>query len=402
MELSQRIGQQLRLTPQLRQAIKFMGLSALELETEVNQLLEENPILEKIEFPRHRIDYSLDSMPEEPPSLHDYLYWQLNLADIADEDMLIACSIIDAIDDDGYLSVDVNKLLNHVEHADVKRLESILQKIQQFDPPGVGCRNLQECLAIQNSDPICAKVINECMALLSKRDHKQIQKKLKLSPQETEAAIRKILQLNPKPGSMLYPTNKQDYVIPDVLVTTSKQNLHVHLNPEIAINLRINYEYGNHMQQQLRDAQWLIHSLKTRNRNILAVASWIVHYQQDFFKQGSTHMRPLKMQQLADEINLSESTISRICSNKYMHTPRGTYKLKYFFNSELSNGCSSTAIKAIIEDLIKNETPSKPLSDASICLKLTKQHIKIARRTVAKYRESMGILPAHRRKTGSN
>lgn len=402
LKLSQGLRQQLKLTPQLRQAIKLMGLSAIELEAEVEKILDENPLLERAEYPRHKIDYSLDILPEEPTNLHDYLCWQLNLTSLTEEDKLLAFAIIDAIDDDGYLSVELAEIQTNFNNTNLKKLDNVLKQIQQFDPPGVGCRNLQECLVLQNNDPICQKIITECMDLLAKRDYKQIQKKLNLATEEVQTSIAKILKLNPRPGSILLGTSKHEYIIPDIIVTAQKERFYVHLNPELDISLKINHAYGAHMQQQLRDAQWLLHSLKTRNRTMLAVASWIVKYQQDFFKQGASHMRPLKMLELADALNLSESTISRICNNKFMHTPQGTFKFKHFFSTELSQGCSSTAIKSIIEDIVKNEASAKPLSDANICSELAKHNITIARRTVAKYREAMGILPAHRRKTGKN
>lgn len=400
LQLAQGIRQQLRLTPQLQQALKLMGLSALELEAEVEQMLEDNPLLERVEYPRHKIDYSIDTMPENPASLREYLYWQLNLTNLTTADKLIACNIIDAINEDGYLSISLQELCNAATDTSLEKLDKLLKQVQQLDPPGVGARNLQECLALQNTDPTCAQIIAQCMELLAKHDYQQICKKLNITKEQTETAIANILKLNPKPGNILAYPSKHEYLIPDIIVTTQQQHLHVHLNPELDINLKINYSYASHMQQQLREAQWLLHSLKTRNQTMLTVASWIVKYQHEFFSGGETQMRPLKMLDLANALAISESTVSRICSNKFMDTPRGTFKFKYFFSTELSNGCSSTAIKAIICELIKNESPIKPLSDSSICAELAKHKIYLARRTVAKYRETMSILPAHRRKSG--
>lgn len=399
LELIQGLRLQQKLSPKMQQAIKLLQLSALELEDEIEQLLDTNPVLERVEQKRQINDYPLESIAAPAATLRDYLYWQMNLTPFSALDQQIALNIIDGIDEDGYLTVTLSDIKNSLPDASTEEITAVLHRIQQFDPCGVASRDLQECLMLQNKDPLCAEIISKHMDLLAKHQYRQIKKCMGLTDQQLENVINNIMQLHPRPGSKFCNVEKCEYIIPDIIVRNINDKLQVKLNPELQVKLKINDGYAQHMQNQFQEAKWLLNSLQIRDATLLAVSKWIVKYQTNFFASGEKQMLPLKMSDIARDLGLHESTISRICSNKYMHTPRGTLGLKYFFSTEVNTDCSAIAIKAIIKELITNEQANKPYSDEEIRHQMAAQGIKIARRTISKYREAMGIQTSSQRKT---
>ena len=356
-------------------------------------------------------------------TLYDYLTWQLNLTPFSDIDRNIAFSIIDGIDEDGYLRADLEEILESLDDAEIEldEVEAVLHRIQQFDPPGVGARNLQECLLIQLKqlpEPHAAadmttRLVKDHFDLLAQQDHNQIKRKLKIDDEELSAINQLIRSLIPRPGSLVADSEPQ-YVIPDVFVTRRNGTWHVDLNAEAAPKLRVNPEYArlirradnsddnNYLKNHLQEARWFIKSLMSRNETLLRVATKIVELQRGFFEHGEEAMKPLVLRDIAEALELHESTISRVTTQKYMHTPRGTLEFKYFFSSHVSTAgggeCSATAIRALIKKLVAAEKPNKPLSDNKLASILADQGIQVARRTVAKYRESMAIPPSNERK----
>jgi RNA polymerase sigma-54 factor len=300
-------------------------------------------------------------------------------------------------------------------------VEAVLHRIQAFDPPGVGARNPQECLLIQlhqlpDSTPQLAQAIKLChdhFSLLAGQDQNQIKRRLKIDDEELVQIMQLIRSLNPRPGTMI-AQSEPEYVIPDVFVSKRHGRWVVELNAETTPKLRVNNDYASlirradqsddntFLKNHLQEARWFIKSLQSRNETILRVASKIVEYQRGFFEHGEEAMKPLVLRDIAEALEMHESTISRVTTQKYMHTPRGTLEFKYFFSSHVSTSaggeCSSTAIRALIKKLIAAEKPNKPLSDNKIATLLSEQGIEVARRTVAKYRESMGIPPSNERK----
>jgi RNA polymerase sigma-54 factor len=436
--LQLRLGQHLTMTPQLQQAIRLLQLSTLELQTEIQEALDSNLMLE-IEEESSETDNSSNNestpsteeetpvtddsgetlsetsasgeseIPEDLPvdsswddiydniaapsssstssasdnreyefsgnteeSLHQHLNWQMQLTPFSDTDRAIAEFIIDAINDDGYLSIsleDIHQALGNDLEIDLDEIEAVMHRIQNFDPPGVGARDLKENQLIQS--------------------------------------------LNPRPGSQI-TASQPEYIIPDVIVSKNAGKWKVELNPDAAPRLRVNPHYANLIKQvkdnkdntclknHLQEARWFIKSLISRNETLLRVATSIVERQIDFLERGDEAMKALVLHDIAEAVGMHESTISRVTSKKYMHTPRGIFELKYFFSSHVStsNGgeCSATAIRAFIKKLIATENTNKPLSDSKLATILGEQGINVARRTVAKYREAMAIPPSNERK----
>lgn len=360
------------------------------------------------------------------PTLHDHLIWQMNLTPFTPLDNLIATAIIDSISEDGYFTGDLGEILNSLdanEEDEVTRedVEAVLHRIQAFDPPGVGARDPQECLLIQlrqlpESTPYVEPAIRLCsdhFNLLVGQDQNQIKRRMKVDDEELGAIMQLIRSLNPHPGTLI-AQSEPEYVIPDVFVSKRNGRWTVELNAESTPKLRVNSDYANlirradqsedntFLKNHLQEARWFIKSLMSRNETILRVASKIVEYQRGFFEHGEEAMKPLVLRDIAEALEMHESTISRVTTQKYMHTPRGTFEFKYFFSSHVSTSaggeCSSTAIRALIKKLIAAEKPNKPLSDNKIATILSDQGIEVARRTVAKYRESMSIPPSNERK----
>ena len=357
-------------------------------------------------------------------SLYDHLIWQMRMSPFSDTDQAIALAIIDSINDDGYLDASVEDirqgLANDFDIA-VDEVEAVLHRIQSFDPVGVGARNLGECLLIQlrQYDPAtpwlkeAEKLVSEHLDLLGKRDYHQLMRHMKLTQPDLNQVINLIQTLNPRPGNLI-TSEPPAYIIPDVIVKKRNGTWRVELNPDTAPRLRINSQYAgmvrradnsddnNYLKNHLQEARWFIKSLQSRNETLLKVASCIVEHQRGFLEHGDQAMKPLVLRDVADAVEMHESTISRITTQKYMHTPRGIYEFKYFFSSHVGTTdggeCSSTAIRALIKKLVGEETPNKPLSDSKLAQLLLEQGINVARRTVAKYREALSIPPSNERK----
>ena len=355
-------------------------------------------------------------------TLHDYLEWQLNLTPFSDTDRVIATALIDGISEDGYLTVTLEEVLQGLddEEAMLDEVEAVLHRIQQFDPPGIGAR-LRDARRVQLDQypgahellRLALALVNDHFELLAAQDHSQIKRRLKIDDDQLSRVNQLIRSLSPRPGTLVAESEAQ-YVVPDVFVTRHNGSWLVELNIEATPRLRVNTEYAQlirradnsddntYLKNHLQEARWFIKSLVSRNETLLKVATKIVEFQRGFFEHGPEAMRPLVLRDIAEALEMHESTISRVTTQKYMHTPRGTLEFKYFFSSHVSTAgggeCSATAIRALIKKLIAAEKPGKPLSDNKLAGILADQGIKVARRTVAKYRESMAIPPSNERK----
>ncbi|MEJ2141316.1 MAG: RNA polymerase factor sigma-54 [Gammaproteobacteria bacterium] len=367
-----------------------------------------------------------DTYDSSGDSLIEHLRWQMELTPFSDTDRAIAEVIIDGINDDGYLNMsleDIHAALPDTEELQIEddEIEAVLHRIQNFDPVGVAARDLKESLLIQLKQyPLentwlekAQQLVSQHFDLLANREFSQLARKLKISEDELKKIIELIQSLNPRPGSQI--TNSQpEYIVPDVIVTKVKGKWHVELNPDAAPRLRVNPHYANlikqvnnsadntYLKNHLQEARWFIKSLMSRNETLLKVAQEIVKRQEDFLEHGEEAMKALVLHDIAEVVDMHESTISRVTTKKYMHTPRGIFELKYFFSSHVSTAsggeCSATAIRALIKKLVAAELPNKPLSDSKLASILSDQGINVARRTVAKYREAMAIPPSNERK----
>ncbi|MCZ6458127.1 MAG: RNA polymerase factor sigma-54 [Gammaproteobacteria bacterium] len=520
--LSLKLGQSLTMTPQLQQAIRLLQLSSLDLQQEIQENLDSNPMLELDEDDEsdegsasadeaaeaegaaaatdehnptdddfttltgasdgpatqasadedgdalESVDLQTEeSIPEELPvdtswddiyqsvaapsgsagddsnwdfeernptteSLQDHLLWQLNLTTMSDLDRLIATTIIDAIDTDGMLTLtpeDITQSLNEAaaETTDTEPLIefdeviAVLKRIQQFDPTGVAARDLAECLQLQLSQMTqdtlwreqALDLVANHLEVLAARDFTTLKRKTRLTEAELTSVVDLIQSLNPRPGSTI-AQGEPEYIVPDVMVQKKNGRWMVELNGEATPRLRINSTYADlvkradktadntFLKDNLQEAKWFLKSLRSRNETLLKVATRIVEHQRGFLEYGEEAMKPLVLADIAEAVEMHESTISRVTSRKYMDTPRGIFELKYFFSSHVSTNTggevSSTAIRALIRKLTAEENARKPLSDNKIAAILAKQNIKVARRTVAKYRESLAIPPSNERK----
>ncbi|GAB0717424.1 TPA: RNA polymerase factor sigma-54 [Escherichia coli] len=470
--LQLRLSQQLAMTPQLQQAIRLLQLSTLELQQELQQALESNPLLEQIDT-HEEIDTretqdseTLDTadaleqkeMPEELPldaswdtiytagtpsgtsgdyiddelpvyqgettqTLQDYLMWQVELTPFSDTDRAIATSIVDAVDDTGYLTVPLEDILESMgdEEIDIDEVEAVLKRIQRFDPVGVAAKDLRDCLLIQLSQfdkttpwlEEARLIISDHLDLLANHDFRTLMRVTRLKEDVLKEAVNLIQSLDPRPGQSIQ-TGEPEYVIPDVLVRKHNGHWTVELNSDSIPRLQINQHYASmcnnarndgdsqFIRSNLQDAKWLIKSLESRNDTLLRVSRCIVEQQQAFFEQGEEYMKPMVLADIAQAVEMHESTISRVTTQKYLHSLRGIFELKYFFsshvNTEGGGEASSTAIRALVKKLIAAENPAKPLSDSKLTSLLSEQGIMVARRTVAKYRESLSIPPSNQRK----
>jgi RNA polymerase sigma-54 factor len=465
-KLHTKLVQKLILTPSLQQAIKLLPMSTLELVDLLNQEMVENPMLEEVpteelqpaeqtqaaekpEPPADKTeswddadyeyffgDYLDDGYrprtPQEvkelPPientlstssSLADHLMWQLSLQ--TDDEALrdIGAAIIGNLDDDGYLVASVEEIAAMGDWP-VAEVERALRHVQTFDPIGVAARDLQECLWLQlrhlglEGTPT-EKIVVEHMRLLQNHQAPEIARKLGVSIDDLKEHIEIIRNLDPKPGSRYSPKQSQ-YVIPDVYVVKVEDQYDVMLNEEGLPQLRISPVYrrlldkesGNsdetraYVKDKFRSALWLIKSVDQRQKTIYKVAKSIVNFQRDFLDHGIEHLRPLVLRDVANDIGMHESTVSRVVNNKYMHTPQGVFEMKYFFHSGISSSygesVSSVTIKQRIRKIIENEDPRKPLSDSKIVSILQKEGLMLARRTIAKYREELKIPTSNQRK----
>ena len=471
-----KLSQQLVMTPQLQQAIKLLQLSRMELMDVVREELEENPVLEEgqepleektqaeeeliaempdvqaqesvqevegdrdgmadIDWKTYLESYSLggstaDSYEDDEdrpsyenlltrkPSLSDHLLWQLNLSRLESRERAIAGEIIGNVDDDGYLQVSAEELAVQAG-CDVEHVEKILAAVQDFDPPGVASRNLQECLLKQveqlgMTDDIVGVILREHLDELENRRYQVIARSLQVSLDEVFGAAKFISSLDPRPGSQ-YGQEDVHYIIPDIYVHKISDEYIVVLNDEGLPNLRINSFYrnalsgsaqldekaGEYIQDKLRGALWLIKSIHQRQRTIYRVTKSIVKFQRDFFDRGVAHLKPLVLRDVAEDIEMHESTVSRVTTNKYVQTPQGLFELKYFFNSGISttegDSVASESVKSKIKEILAAENTRKPYSDQKIVEILHGQGIDIARRTVTKYREMLGLGSSTQRK----
>jgi len=486
--LQLKIGQSLTMTPQLQQAIRLLQLSTLELQSEVQQTLEENPMLEldenepTAETPTEREEANSETatndvanvgddphidmdnkqdLPEDLPvdsdwddiydvapvstktadtsdggdnylenhsvssdNLVDHLLWQVKNRPISETDLIIAIAIIDAINDDGYLTESIDDIYNDLkDELDIEQdeVEAVLHMIQHLDPIGVGARDLSECLMIQlnqydkDTDGLeeAKLLVSDYLNLLGTHDYARLLRKTHLSEERLLSIISFIQTLNPKPGSII-ASDTTHYVVPDIFVRKTGDQWHVSLNAEAAPKLRINQMYAGYIQNtsrnkdmtymrnSLQEARWFLKSLQSRSDTLLRVGNAIVQRQRLFLDYGDEGMKPMVLRDIAEELEMHESTISRVTTHKYMHTPRGVFEFKFFFSSHVSTQsggeCSATAIRSMVKKLIDNENPVKPMSDNKITAFLVKEGINVARRTVAKYRESMSIPPSNERK----
>jgi RNA polymerase sigma-54 factor len=358
-------------------------------------------------------------------SVRDHLVWQLELLPISERDYAIAVAIIDSINNDGYVSCELAEILlglqSQLDSLEMDELLTVLHMIQNFDPVGVAAQDLADCLRLQlqqlpEKTPYKTEAIDfvkRHLDLLASCDQARLIKRVGLSEDQMSGVLSLIRTLDPKPGARLQESDLE-YVVPDVFVSKIKDQWVVTLNPDIAPKLRVNPFYSGmikradsshdnvSMKNHLQEARWFIKSLHSRNDTLLRVAKSIVEKQSDFFEHGAIAMRPMVLRNIAEELELHESTISRVTTQKYMHTPRGVIEFKYFFSSHVSTEgggeCSATAIRALIKELVGTENPAKPLSDSKISDLLNEKGINVARRTIAKYREALFIPSTSQRK----
>lgn len=455
------LGQQLTLTPQLQQAIRLLQLSTQDLNQEIQQALEANPMLEVSSndhditivkktdviaadksnapdtmFHQHYAsasykggnsgEFNYEHFIGSEETLHDHLLWQLDLTPMTETDQIIAFSIIESVDDRGFLTQSIENIYkticNELPEIEFDEFEAVRHRIMRFEPLGVCSENLSECLQVQAmaiDDAVPGKklaielLVND-IELLAQHNYRKILKKYKIKEQNLQEALQLIQKLDPKPGHQIVGP-KVEYVTPDVIVTKEQGQWVVTLNKDSLPKLSINNHYASmvkrannssdnvFLKNNLQEARWFLKSIQSRQETLLKVACMIVEQQQNFLENGEEAMKPLILNDIAEKLDMHESTISRVTTQKYIHTPRGVYELKYFFSSHLSTDaggeCSSTAIRAVIKKLIANENLQKPLSDSRIALILKDRGIKVARRTIAKYREAMGIPPSNERKS---
>lgn len=482
--LQLKIGQSLAMTPQLQQAIRLLQLSTLELQGEIQEALETNPLLEleaelpntnenrdndkeaqdaetaQVDSSQKELEPDRETMPEEVPvdanwddifpdmpatkqsapaddgfdqltlqasatTLKDHLLWQLNMSNLSDRDKYIAESIIDAVAPSGILGVPMQDIFDglceQLENLERDEVGAVLRHVQQYDPPGVCAKDISDCIQLQleqlySDHPLFDQAMalaENHLDLLGGRDFRQIMRRMRIRENTLQEIIKLIQLTDPSPGLGI-GDDSTEYITPDVFVARSGSGWQVSLNPESTPKLRVNDTYASlvkradnstdnvFIKDNLQEAKWFIKSLQSRNETLLKVSKAIVEKQQGFFNFGPEAMRPMVLHDIAEAVEMHESTISRVTTQKYMHTPRGIFELKYFFSSHLATdsggGCSSTAIRALIKKLVEAENTKKPLSDSKMVALLADQGIQVARRTVAKYRESMAIPPSNERK----
>ncbi len=474
--LQLKFSQHLALTPQLQQSIRLLQLSTQELNQELETLLQENPLLERADKNETGLD-NLDGFapfntPQEtsapvqdenpqqgelgedyfestnssrweentagsdddtdysfqesaPITLREHLRDQIKLMHSSQRDQALAMLLVDAINDDGYLEQsleDLAAMLLEDSGVDPIELQTALRLIQHLDPPGVGARNLAECLSLQlQAMPaetphraLAISVAEQHLPLLAARDYARLRRLLHCDDATLRMVQQLVTQLNPRPGATFSKISSDHYIQHEIIVKKIKGIWVASLNDEVVPKLRINQLYANilkrnrdsssqYLMSQMQEAKWMIKNIQQRFSTILRVSQAIVDRQRNFIEHGEIAMRPLVLREIAEELELHESTISRVTTRKYMLTPRGVYELKYFFGShvatESGGACSATAIRALIKQMIGEENSKKPLSDNQITDVLSKQGIVVARRTIAKYRESLQIPAANQRKS---
>jgi len=474
--LQLKLSQHLTLTPQLQQSIRLLQLSTIELNQEIEQILSENPLLEReYEFTAAETagfggdeKVRTEALPEaasagegaapdgdwgdrdaamasrttrsdddeDAPgrqfaaagtSLREHLLSQITLMHLTPRDRGLLSALIEALDEDGYLTMpleEIRDLLPPELDVDVDDLETALKLLQTCEPAGIAARDLAEALTLQlkglpqtATNSLARSIVTAHLDLLAARDFAQIKRVCKCSEAELKVARELILSLNPRPGAQ-FDTSDTRYVTPDVIVRKTKTGWRAGINPDAVPRLKINRMYADILSRergrgasgeagglitQLQEAKWLLKNVQQRFETIERVAQAVVERQRHFLDHGEVAMRPLVLREIADELGLHESTISRVTTNKYMLTPRGLFELKYFFGSHVATdtggACSSTAIRALIKQLVTSEDIKRPLSDSKIADVLGQQGIVVARRTIAKYRDALKIPPANLRKS---
>lgn len=458
-------SQHLSLTPQLQQSIKLLQMSSVELNQELEILIQQNPLIEMLEedeedskdierIPKEETSFEIlnDQEIQEPiyeheinwddeyakdnnyadsndyresatQTLKQYLEDIFHLLPISEKDQAIISLLIDSINEDGYLEEPLDYFLACIPKAyevNIGEIESLLKLLQKQAPPGIGARDLIECLTLQleskEETPIhilSIKVIKNHLNLLAARDFVRLKKILGCEDDSLKEVQKVIKSLNPKPGNIFSTIESHQFIQHEVNVKKVKAKWQVSLNEQAIPKLRLNHIYRDlmknsqadsthHLSNQIQEAKWIVKNIQQRFVTILKVSEAIMKHQKDFLDYGESMMKPLILREIAEEVGLHESTISRVTSNKYINTPRGIYELKFFFGSSIDSGSvnelASSAIRAKIKEVIKQEDPKKPLSDNEIVLLLKNQDINIARRTVAKYRDILNIAPTNLRK----
>ena len=452
--LTLKLSQQLKMTPQLQQAIRLLQLPVMDLNAELQGALEENVMLE-LEEPVEAAPVNGESTAEvqaitgddswrdvaprgqessggDGPSMADFadesgdtlrehLLWQLELEKFTPREAVIGEAIIDSIDDDGYLTAalaEIQQELDADANVSLDEVERTLSKVQRLDPAGVAARSLDECIGLQlmQLDPetpgltTARRIAEEHLALVADRSFAELRRKLEVSDDELDDAVALVRGCQPKPG-LAIAGGRTEYIVPDVFVRKIDGTWQVEVSASTIPKLSVNQRYADllrgesshgALRAQLQEARWLVRSLEIRHDTVLKVARSIVERQMAFFEHGEEHMKPMVLRDVAEEISMHESTVSRVTNNKYMHTPRGVLEFKYFFSSHVStvdgDEQSSTAVRAKIRKLIGAENPAKPLSDSRLAALLEKDGVKVARRTVAKYREALNIPSSSERR----
>ena len=440
-----RLKQQLTLTPRLQQSVKLLQLSALECVQELHQAISQNPFLEEAtenadtrsqaedgsdeDTARSDLDFSGsgsgssggEDTPDwtewtaSPATLHDCLHEQLLLLGLSERDYALANLVVDALDEDGFLRQPLEEIQGFARGADASDLETALRIVQTLEPTGVGARDLGECLALQlqalehdtPGSELALDIVQNRLSLMAARDNTRLLEALGCSQEALRVAMELIRSLDPRPGSKI-GTFEPRAIVPDVLVRKEKKRWVVSINAAIYPRIRVNQQYADYFRQardgetallaqHLQEARWLVRNLEQRFLTIQRVAEAVVARQRNFFEYGDLAMRPLTLREIADELRLHESTVSRATSHKYMATPRGVVAFKRFFSRQLATtsggSCSATAIRALLREFIAAEDRSNPLSDVQLTELLADRGVKVARRTVTKYRRSM-LLPA--------
>jgi RNA polymerase sigma-54 factor len=446
--LGLRLKQQLTLTPRLQQSVKLLQLSALECVQELNQAISQNPFLEEqadapesdtraeaeeasseepsasddLEFPSPSGSSSGgDDAPDwtewtaSPSTLRDSLREQLLLLGLSERDYALANLIVDALDEDGFLRQPLEEISAFIGSLEPGELETALRIVQTLEPNGIAARSLGECLSLQiqaldRNEPgraLALDIVNTKLDMLAARDHSKLQSALRCSDAELREAMELIRSLDPRPGSKVGSFEPRA-IVPDVIVRKEKKKWLVSINSAIYPRIRVNQQYADCFRhardgettllaQHLQEARWLVRNLEQRFLTIQRVAEAVVARQKNFFEYGDLAMRPLTLREIADELGLHESTVSRATSHKYMATPRGVVAFKRFFSRQLATtsggSCSATAIRALLREFIAAEDRRNPLSDVQLTELLADRGVKVARRTVTKYRRSMQ-LPA--------
>jgi RNA polymerase sigma-54 factor len=467
LKLNVRLSQQLIMTPQLQQAIKLLQMSRLELQGTINQELMENPVLEEVaeapdpniisestatqeETPpsiddnwqdyvesydsssssapiasraRSSVDenFSLENIATKKESLYDHLIWQLRMSGMDKKEEEFAERLIENISDDGYLQLNLNDVAKDFGFT-YDQAEEVLLRIQEFDPIGVGARDIKECLLQQvrqlnYNDAKLIALIKNHLGDFEKKNYTAIAKKLDISIERVHELSKLILSLEPKPGRA-FTQNDIQYIMPDIYVVKIDNEYVVMLNDDGMPKLRISTYYKKmahdkknmlqakdreYLNENIRKAVALIRSIQHRQKTIYKVTEAIVKKQFDFLEHGVSKLKPMILREIAEDVGMHESTISRVTTNKYVHTPQGIYELKFFFNNPVSSSSggddlASESVREHIRKLVQNEDVKKPLSDQQIVELLKRENIEIARRTVAKYRDILGILPSSKRK----